>query len=326
MTLFRIVMAATLTSAWLLGSASAQQEYPTRTITIVVPYAVGGPIDTVTRFIADHLGDQLHQQVIIQNYSGAGGTVGTRRVVKAAPDGYTLLSHHIGLSTVRALYKSLSFDPLKDLEPIGLVGENPMAIVARKDFPPNTLQELIQFIRDPQQKITFANAGIGGADFLCDLLFEQQINAKFTDIPYAGSGRAYIDLLAGRTDVMCDPATGVSNYVKQGRLKAYAVTADKRVSMMPDVPTTTEAGLPGLKVTLWYGLYAPAHTPAPVIQRLSKALQLVVQDKTVAEWFAKFGTILATPEQATPTLLRQRLMEQTNLWSPIILKSGVSIH
>jgi tripartite-type tricarboxylate transporter receptor subunit TctC len=325
MTLFRILMAATLASAWLVGSAAAQREYPTRTITIVVPFAAGGPSDTITRVIADRLSNQLGQPVIIQNIGGAGGTIGTGRVVTAAPDGYTLLSHHVGLSTAPALYKSLSFDPLKDLEPIGLVAEDPMSIVAPKSFPPNTLQELIQFIRQQQETITYANAGIGSASFLCGLLFEQYINAKFTNIPYTGTGPAYTDLLSGRTNIMCDLTTGTNGYVRNGQLKAYALTADKRVSTMPEVPTTEEAGLPGFKVTVWYGLYAPANTPAPIIQRLSKALQVVVQDKTVAERFAMTGTTLVTPEQATPEPLRQRLKEQIDLWSPIILKSGVSV-
>ncbi len=324
--LVRILIAAIFASAWLLGSTAAQQQYPTRPITIVVPFPAGGPIDTVTRLIADRLGDQLHQQFIVQNYVGAGGTIGTRRVVTAAPDGYTLLSHHIGLSTYPALYKSISFDPQKDLAPVGLIGENPMGIVARKDFPPNTLQQLIQFIRQPQQKITMANSGIGSADFLCALLFQQRINAQIMQIYYTGSAEAYIDLLAGRIDLLCDPTIGISGYVQHGLLKAYAVTADKRVPTMPDVPTAAEAGLPGLKDnTVWYGLYAPAHTPAPIIERLSKALQVVVEEKTVAVSFAKFGATLYTPDQATPEALRQRLKEQIDLWSPIILKSGVSV-
>jgi tripartite-type tricarboxylate transporter receptor subunit TctC len=326
MTHLRLLMAVTLASAWLLGSAAAEQKYPTRTITIVVPFAAGGPSDTITRIIADRLGNQLGQRVIVQNYGGAGGTIGTGRVVAAAPDGYTLLSHHIGLSTEPSLYKSLSFDPLKDLAPIALFAESPMAIVAPKGFPPNTLQELIQFIRQPQQKITYANAGIGSATFLCGLLFEQHINAKFTYIPYTGSGPAYIDLLAGRTNIMCDLTTGLDGYIHSGQLKAYAVTADKRVPTLPDVPTTEEVGLPGFKMSVWYGLYAPANTPAPIIQQLSKAMQVIVQDKTVAERFAQTDTYLYTPEQATPEALHQRLKEQINLWNPIILESGVSVN
>ncbi len=319
----RLIFAALMSFCW-VGLASAQ--YPTRPITIIVPFAAGGPSDSITRLIADRLGRELGQRVIVLNVGGAGGTVGTNRVVTATPDGYTLLSHHIGLATAPALYKSLPFDPLKDLTDIGLVAEAPMAIVARKDFPPDTLPELIKYVQQNGEKITYASAGIGGASFLCGLLFAQRIDAKFTNVAYTGTGPAYTDMLAGRTDFICDLTTGTNPYIQSGGLKPYALAASARFPTIPTVPTTAEAGLPDFTVSVWYGLYAPPKTPAPIVDRLSKALQAAMLDKSIADKLALTGTSLVSTAQATPEALHQRLDEQIKLWSPIIEKSGVSVN
>jgi tripartite-type tricarboxylate transporter receptor subunit TctC len=233
--------------------------------------------------------------------------------------------HHIGLSTTPALYKKkLPFDPMKDLAPVGLVAEAPMSIVARKDFPPNGLKELIAYLRERKDKTAYASAGIGGASFLCGLLLEQKLGVKFTQVPYTGVAPAYTDMLSGRTDVICDLTTGTAGYIQTDKLKPYALTADKRISTLPDLPTTKEAGLPDFEVSVWYGLYAPAKTPPEVVQRLSKALQVVMQDPKVAERLAATGTTLVTPAQATPEALTKRLKDQIELWTPIIESSGVS--
>jgi tripartite-type tricarboxylate transporter receptor subunit TctC len=307
-----------------VGAASAQEDYPSRPVTIIVPFAAGGASDVLTRIVAESLGQQLKQRFIVQNIGGAGGTVGSQRVVSAAPDGYTLLSHHIGLSTAPSLYKSLSFDPLKDFEYIGLVAEAPMTIIARKDFPPANLQELIKYVKDNGDKVTYANAGVGGASFLCGLLFGERIGAKFTNVPYTGTGPALIGMLAGQTDFICDLTTGTTPHIQSGQLKPYALTAAKRLPSLPDVPTAAEAGLPGFEISAWYGLYAPAKTPAAIVERLSKALQVVVQDKSVAERLKAIETTLMTAEQATPAALRAKLKEQHDLWRPVIQKSGAS--
>ena len=323
MTCLKAAAAAALAAfAWIVPAAA--QDYPTRPITVIVPFAAGGPSDAITRVIAERLGTVLGQRLIIQNIGGAGGTLGTARVTAAAPDGYTLLSHHIGLATAPALYKSLPFDPLKDLASIGLMAEAPMAIVARQGFPPNDLKELVAYLQKNQDKVSYASAGIGGASFLCGLLLSQRINAKFTNVPYTGVAPAYTDMLAGRTDLICDLTTGNNGYVEAGQLKPYALAAKSRLATMPNVPTTAEAGLPDFTVTTWYGLYAPAKTPAHVIERLSKALQTVMQDKGAAEVLAATGTTLVSPEEATPEALHKRLKDQIELWTPIIAKSGVS--
>lgn len=324
MRLTRILSAAALAFAC-SGGAEAQQAYPTRPITVIVPFAAGGPSDAITRIVAERLSQEIGERVIIQNAGGAGGTLGSNRVVTADPDGYTLLMHHIGLSTTPALYKkNLPFDPTKDLAPIGLVAEAPMSIVARKDFPPNNLKELIAFLRERKDKIAYANAGRGGASFLCGLLLEQRIGAKFTQVPYTGVAPAYTDMLSGRTDVICDLTTGTAGYIQTEKLKPYALTASNRISTLPDLPTTAEAGLPNFEVSVWYGLYGPAKTPSDVVQRLAKALQVVVQDPKVAERLASTGTTLVSAAQATPEALGKRLKEQIELWTPIIETSGVS--
>lgn len=307
------------------AGAQAQQAYPSRPITIIVPFAAGGPSDAITRIVAERLGQELGERIVIQNAGGAGGTIGSNRVVTSDPDGYTLLMHHIGLSTTPALYKkSLPFDPMKDLKPIGLVAEAPMSIIARRDFPPNDLKELIGYLRERKDKTAYASAGIGGASFLCGLLLEQRLGVKFTQVPYTGVAPAYTDMLSGRTDVMCDLTTGTAGYIQTDKLKPYALTAAKRISTLPDLPTTAEAGMPDFEVSVWYGLYAPAKTPTEVVQRLSKALQAVMQDPKVAERLATTGTTLVTPDQATPEALAKRLKGQVELWTPIIERSGVS--
>lgn len=316
--------AAALVFACATG-AQAQQTYPSRPITIVVPFAAGGPSDAITRIVAERLGQEIGERIIIQNAGGAGGTIGSNRVVTSDPDGYTLLMHHVGLSTTPALYKkSLPFDPIKDLKPVGLVAEAPMSIVARRDFPPNDLKELIAYLRERKDKTAYASAGIGGASFLCGLLLEQRLGVKFTQVPYTGVAPAYTDMLSGRTDVMCDLTTGTAGYIQTDKLKPYALTAAKRISTLPDLPTTAEAGMPDFEVSVWYGLYAPAKTSPEVVQRLSKALQAVMQDPKVAERLATTGTTLVTPAQATPDALAKRLKEQVELWTPIIERSGVS--
>lgn len=321
----RTILAAGLVAslaAATVSVAEAQDAYPTRPITMVVPFAAGGASDVLTRVIAESLGQRLKQPIIIMNQPGAGGTVGSDRVAKAAPDGYTLLSHHIGLSTAPSLYKELPFDPLKAFSFIGLVAEAPMMIVARKDFPPANLKELIEHIREQQDKITYASAGVGGASYLCGMLLGQKTGVDFTHVPYTGAGPALVGMLSGQTDMICDLTTGTTNYVQNGQLKAYALTARERMKTLPDIPTTGEAGLPDFEISVWYGLYAPAKTPAHVLERLSAALQEVVQDPKVAERLAAIETTLVEPEKATPAALQERLREQHDLWRSVLAKAA----
>ena len=247
-------------------------DYPSRPVTMIVPFSAGGPGDVIARILGNAMSATLKQSVVIENVVGAGGTLGTNRVAKAAPDGYTLLLMHVGQATAPALYARLPFDPVGDFAMIGLVTDVPMILVARPNFPAKDLGELIARIRSEGDKITFGNVGLGSASQLCGLMFMSATDTKLTPIYYKGGGPALNDVIAGHIDVYCDPATGPTPYIQSGTIKGYAITSKKRVATLPDVPTSAEAGAPEFDVTTWYGLYAPHGTPKPVIDLLVGAL------------------------------------------------------
>ena len=309
-------------AAFVAAGPALAQDYPTGPVTIVVPFAAGGPTDTVTRLVAEPMSKSLGQQIVVQNVGGAGGTLGATQVAKAPPDGYTLLLHHIGMSTAPSLYPDLAFDPVKDFAPIGLVTSVPMTIIARKDFPPNTLQELIAYVKENADTVTYANAGIGAASHLCGMLFMSAIDTELVTVPYQGTGPAMTDLIGGQVDFMCDQTTNTTGQILGGEVKAYAVTSPERLANLPDVPTTAEAGLPDFALGVWHGLYAPAGTPQAALDKLETALQAAVADPTVAERFAELGTAPATAEEATPAALGTLLTEQIALWKPLIEAAG----
>ena len=241
-------------AATAFASPSFAQDYPSRPITFVVPFSAGGPTDTVTRLIAEPMSKTLGQQIVVQNVTGAGGTLAAGEVAAAAPDGYTVLMHHIGMSTAPSLYADLSYNPLESFEPIGLVTDVPMTIVARKDFEPNTLAELVEYVKANKDQVTYANAGIGAASHLCGLLLQNAIGAKVTEVPYQGTGPALTDLVGGQVDFMCDQTTNTTGQIKAGEVKAYAVTTAERNAALPDLPTAAEAGLSGFEISVWHGL------------------------------------------------------------------------
>ncbi|WP_330437836.1 tripartite tricarboxylate transporter substrate-binding protein [Micromonospora sp. NBC_00821] len=299
--------------------------YPDENITIVVPFSAGGPTDTVTRMIAGPMAAKLGGKIVVQNVEGAGGTVGAGDVARAKPDGYTVLMHHIGMSTAPALYKSLGYKPLEDFETVGLVTEVPMTIVARKDFAPATLQDLVTHVKANADKVTLANAGIGAASHLCGLLFQSTTGVKLQEVPYQGTGPALTDLVGGQVDFMCDQTTNTSGQIAAGKVKAYAVTTPERVKSLPDLPTTTEAGLPQLTVSVWHGLYVPADTPPEIVKKLSEALKVALADQGVIDQMAKLGTAPVPAQDATPDAHRAKLDEQLGTWAKIIADSGVKV-
>ena len=308
----------------LFGSALAHaQTYPTKTITMIVPFAAGGPTDTVARLVAQSMGTKLKQQIIIENVGGAGGTIGAARVAKAAPDGYTLFLHHIGQSTAPALYRKLSYNAQTDFEPIGLVTDVPMTIVARKDFPAKDFKEFLSYVKANKDKITYANAGVGSASHLCGMLFMTAIGTDLTTVPYKGTGPAMNDLLGGQVDFMCDQTTNTTSQIKSGKIKAYGVTTKTRLAAMPDLPTLNEAGLPGFEVAVWHGMYAPKGTPKPIIDTLASALQTALKDPNVKQRFNDLGTEPVAEKRATPEALRAHVKSEIERWSPIIAKAGV---
>jgi tripartite-type tricarboxylate transporter receptor subunit TctC len=297
--------------------------YPDRNITMVVPFSAGGPTDTVTRLIADPMSAKLGAQIVVQNVEGAGGTVAAGEVSQAEPDGYTVLMHHIGMSTAPALYADLPYKPLEDFKTIGLVTEVPMTIIARRDFEPNTLQELVDYVKANADKVTYANAGIGAASHLCGLLFQKAIGVKLQEVPYEGTGPALTDIVGGQVDFMCDQTTNTTGQIKSGKVKAYAVTTEERIESLPDLPTATEAGLDDLQLTVWHGLYVPADTPDEVVRTLSDALKVALADQGVIDKLAELGTAPVAQDRATPEAHRQQLQEQIGLWGPVIEEAGV---
>jgi len=307
----------------LVGGAYAQAPaFPTRTITIIVPFAAGGPTDTVARLLGQAMGADLKQTVVVENVAGAGGTVGAGRVARADPDGYTLFLHHIGHSTAPALYRKLPFNAVDDFAPIGLVTDVPMTLVARGNFPPKDMKELVDYVKANKDKVTYANAGLGAASHLCGMLFMTAIDTDLTTVPYKGTGPAMNDLLGGKVDFMCDQTTNTTGQIKAGKIKVYAVTSAKRVPSLPDVPTTAEAGLPKFEVNVWHGLYAPKGTPKAVIDRLNASLKVALKDPTLRQRFADLGTEPVADNLATPEALSTHLKAQIALWAPIIKKAG----
>lgn len=316
--------AAGLVAVSALSGVALAQEYPAQPVTIVVPFAAGGPTDTVTRLVAAAMSEDLGQQVVVQNVGGAGGTLGAGQVAAAANDGYTLLLHHIGMSTAPSLYASLPYDPVADFAPIGLVTEVPMTIVARKDFEPATLEDLIAYVKENGENVTYANAGIGAASQLCGLLFQDALDVKLTEVPYQGTGPAMTDLLGGQIDMMCDQTTNTTSQIQAGEIKAYAVTTAERIPVLPDVPTMAEGGIADFELGIWHGLYAPAGTDPAIIERLTASLQTALATESVGASFAELGTYPVAADQATPEMLAAQLEGQIALWSEVISAAGVS--
>ena len=310
-------------AALAVAFAAAAEDYPTHTISVVVPFAAGGPTDTVTRLIGQAMSKTLGQTIIVENAAGAGGTIGVEKVARAKPDGYTLLLMHIGISTAPSLYRNLRFDPTKDLEPIGLVTNVPMTVVANKDFPPKDMKELIAYVKANKDKVTYANAGVGAASHLCGMLLMTAIGTDVTTVPYKGTGPALTDLMGGQVNFMCDQTTNTTPHIKGGKVKAYAVTTKERLKSLPDVPTADEAGLKGFEVTVWHGMWAPHGTPKPVIDKLVKALQAALKDPNVVQRFAELGTEPVPQNLATPQALDAHLKSEIAKWAPIIKKAGV---
>ena len=309
-------------AAFALGSTAFAQEFPTKPITVVVPFSAGGPTDTVARLVAEAMSQDLGQQVVVQNVGGAGGTLGAGQVATAQNDGYTLLLHHIGMSTAPTLYRSLPYDPLTDFAAIGLITSVPMTLVARKDFEPTTLEELLAYIKTNGENVTYAHAGIGSASQLCGMLLMEQTETVMTTVPYQGAGPAMTDIIGGQIDMICDQTTNTTSQIQAGEVKAYAVTSPERLANLPDLPTTKEAGL-DLEIGVWHGLYAPAGTDPAIIERLDAALKVALTNETVIARFAELGTVPVTAEEATPAALTETLTSQIELWRGVIEAAGV---
>ncbi len=302
------------------GPAHAQ--YPTKPVTMVVPFAAGGPTDTVARSLAAAMQPHLKQTVVVENIAGAGGTLAAEKVSKAANDGYTILIHHIGMSTAPALYRKLRYNPIDDFQPIGEVADVPMTLIGRGNLAPNNFKELLAYVRQNKDKINLGNAGLGAASHLCGLLLMSALETNMTTIAYKGTGPAMNDLLGGTLDLMCDQTTNTTSQIKSGKVKAYGVTSAQRVPSLPDLPTLQEQGLKGFEVNVWHGLYAPKGTPKAAVDKLVEALQVAVKDPGFKQRLADLGSEPVPAARATPEGLAKQLKSEIDKWGPIIKKAG----
>ena len=301
----------------------SQGAFPDKTISMVVPFAAGGPTDVVARMIAIPMGKVLGQTVLVENAVGAGGTIAATKVARAVPNGYTIFIHHMGMSTAPALYKKLSFDPLKDFEYIGQVVDVPMTLLARKDFPPTNFPELEAYLKANGNKVSLANAGLGAVSHLCGLLFMSQVGVELNTIPFSGTGPAMNALLGGQVDLLCDQTTQTVPLIKDGRVKVYGVTTLNRLSALPNVPTLNEQGLKGFEVKVWHGMYAPKGTPAPVLEKLNTALRVAMQDSTVKQRLTDLSADIPAVEKISAVGLKIHLESEINKWGAVIKKAGI---
>jgi tripartite-type tricarboxylate transporter receptor subunit TctC len=306
-----------------LCSTAFAQDYPSKPIIIVVPAAAGGPTDTLTRVLAAAMGSALKSQFVIENAGGAGGIIGINKAAKARPDGYTLLLYHIGMSTAPALYRKLPYDTLNDFDYIGQVADVPMTLIAKKATTAANFPEFLAYIKANRDKVTYAQAGIGSASYLCGLLFMSSIDAQFTQVPYKGTGPAMNDLVGGQVDFMCDQTTNTVPQIKSGNVRVYGVTTAARLPSLPEVPTLDEQGLKGFDLFVWNGLFAPRGTPKAALDKLVPALQAAVQDPAFKSRLAELGAEPVPLAKATPESLRTLLKAEIDKWTPIIRKTGV---
>jgi len=314
------LVAATLV---LVATCAAAQDYPAKPINIIVPAAAGGPTDTLTRVLAAAMSDALKQQMIVENVGGAGGTIGINRAAKARADGYTLLLYHIGMATSPALYRKLQYDTLNDFDYIGQVADVPMMMIAKSTIPANSFAEFLSYAKANKDKLTYANAGLGSASYLCGILFMSAVEANFTMVPYKGTGPAMNDLVGGQVDFMCDQTTNTVPQIKAGKVKAYGVTTASRLASMPDLPTLAEQGLKGFDLVVWNGVFAPKGTPKPALDKLVAALQTAVQSPAFRSRLAELGAEPVPLSKANPGSLGALLKAEVEKWGPIIRKTGV---
>ena len=316
----RNTLAALFGCAVLAGAAQAA-DYPQRPVTVVVPFAAGGPTDNVARALAEAMRPSLGQTIVVENKGGAGGTIGVSQVARADPDGYNVLLMHIGFSTAPSLYKNPGYKPA-DLQPIGLVVDVPMTIIARKDFPPNNLPELVDYLKANKDKVSMANAGIGAASHLCGTMLLDALKLDLLTVPYGGTAPAMKDLLGKQVDFMCDQTTNTTSQIKADNVKAYAVTSLQRVPTLPDLPTMDESGYKGFEVGIWHGMWVPKDTPKPVVDKLVKSLQDALASPAFQKSMSELGArVLA--DEANPEALKAKVEQQIPQWEKLFRQAGI---
>lgn len=322
--MYRLFIAIVAGLLALAGVAQAQT-FPTRQITLVVPFSAGGPTDTLARIMAERMSRTLGQTVVVENTTGAAGTVGVGRVARAAPDGYTIGIGHWSTHVVNAAVYQLPYNVLTDFEPLGMIATNPQIVAVRTGFPAGNLRELAAHVKANPDKVTAGTAGVGAASHVAGVYFEQKTGGKLRFVPYRGAAPAMQDLIAGQIDLIFDQAANSIPQIKAGKVKGFAITAKTRLTAMPDIPTVDEAGVPGLYIAIWHGLWAPKGTPKDVAAKLSAAIMEALTDAQVRQRFAALGQDIPAPAQQTAAALRAHHKAEADLWWPLIKAAGIKI-
>jgi tripartite-type tricarboxylate transporter receptor subunit TctC len=319
----RSIFCAAIAAVTLAGAANAQQPYPTRPITIVVPFTAGGPTDVLARILGQHMSQTLGQQIVVENVGGGGGSLGAARVAKAAPDGYTLVMGNLGSHAASVgLYKNLSYDPRVDFEPVMLVATTPMVLVVRKNLQVSTLKDFTAYAKANPHKVTFGSAGTGSISHLTYLLYTHLTKTEIQHVPYRGLSQSVNDLLSGQIDMMFDQVVSATPHIVSGGVKPVTVTAPSRAAAIPNVPSSTEAGLPELQTIAWTALFAPKGTPKPIVERVNAALDKAMRDEIVAKRLADLGADLPAPAERTPEALGKLVRGEIDKWVPLIQSAG----
>jgi tripartite-type tricarboxylate transporter receptor subunit TctC len=316
-------LAGVLVAGGLWVTRALAEGYPERPITEIVPFAAGGPTDVIARLVGEHMAKTLGKQIIIENVAGAGGTTGITRGAQSKPDGYTIMMGHMGThGAAPALYPQLKYDPTKDFEPIGLAAGTPIVIVAKKDFPANTLQEFVAHLKANQAALNEAHAGVGSVSFTTCTLFNSLVGVKPTRVAYRGTGPAVNDLVSGQVDYMCDQIVNVIEQIKGNKVKAFAIATAERSPALPNLPTTKEAGLPNFQVSAWNALFAPKGTPKEIVNKLSEALSASLDDAATSKRLHDLGGVIPEKAQRTPAALGEFVKAEVARWTPILKAAG----
>jgi tripartite-type tricarboxylate transporter receptor subunit TctC len=315
--------AIALTSLIASVAASVAQPFPSKPITMIVPFAAGGPTDALARVLADRMRQTLGETILVENVTGAGGTIGVTRAVKSAPDGYTLSVGHLGTHVINGAMYPLPFDLINDLDPVALVASNPMMIVSKNDVPAKNLKELIAWIKANDGKVTAGTAGVGSGAHFSGIFFEQLIGTHLQFVPYRGTGPALLDLVAGQIDIIVDQASNSLPQVQAGKIRAYAITDQKRLAAAPSIPTVAEAGLPELQIELWSGVWVPKGTPKDIVAKLNGAIVAALADPAVKKRFAEVGLDVPPVAQQNPEALAKHQRAEVQKWWPMIKAANV---
>ncbi len=312
-------IAAAIAGFCAAGIAAA---YPTKPISLVVPFAAGGPTDVVARTLAAAMTKTLGQSVVVENKPGAGGTIAAGYVKNANPDGHILLIHHNGMATAPALYRKLAYNPLTDFETIGLTVDVPMTLVGKKDLPAKNLPELIAYVKANKDKVSLANAGLGAVSHLCGTIFQQAIGVDLTTIPFQGTGPAMTNIVGGQVDLLCDQTTSTIPQIKGDKVKLFGVTTKNRISALPQTPTLDEQGMKGFEVVVWHGVYAPKGTPKDAVMKVNAALQIALKDADVIKRMADLAADITPIANQTPEAHKAWLASETDKWGKVIKAAG----